>query len=98
MSDRRDQIRRVRSIHGKIRDILLDDWDPIGVKDIPEAQHEYDSYIGQIYREIADHSGSYPIVQLLARVESEQMGLGERPPMTLEPVAQKLATLADEPR
>jgi hypothetical protein len=92
----REKIRRVRDVQEKIRRILLDDWDPIGVKDVPEAQDEYDSYVGQVYRKIADSTCSFPIAQLLARIETERMGLGDRPPLTLEPVAQKLAALATE--
>ena len=46
MSDRLEQ---ARDYHAAIREILLRDWDPIGVADVPEAQDEYDSYISQIY-------------------------------------------------
>ena len=33
----------------EIQKILLREWDPIGIQDIPEAQDEYDSYIPFIY-------------------------------------------------
>jgi hypothetical protein len=29
--------------------VLMREWDPIGVADVPEAQDEYDSYISQTY-------------------------------------------------
>jgi hypothetical protein len=35
-------------LHEKVRTILLRDWDPIGVNDLPEAQDEYDSYVQPI--------------------------------------------------
>jgi hypothetical protein len=41
-----DEQRRARTIQESIHDILLRDWDPIGINDVPEARDEYDSYIG----------------------------------------------------
>ena len=38
-----------REIRVKIRHILMDVWDPIGVKDEPMAADEYDRYIGDIF-------------------------------------------------
>ena len=32
----------------QIRDLLMAEWDPIGVAQFPEAQSEYDSYIGLV--------------------------------------------------
>jgi hypothetical protein len=37
-----------RRIRVDIRHVLMDVWDPIGVKDIPQASDEYDSYLGEI--------------------------------------------------
>jgi len=36
------------ALHDQVRDVLLRDWDPIGVCDIPGAADEYDSYIPEI--------------------------------------------------
>lgn len=33
----------------KICEVLLNHWDPIGIKDVPECQDEYDSYADVIY-------------------------------------------------
>jgi hypothetical protein len=50
-----------------IKAALLKEWDPIGVKDVPEAQDEYDAYAPHIYtllttgrpqHELHDYSGS----------------------------------------
>ena len=38
-----------RLIRSQIRRVLLTVWDPIGVKDEPNAQDEYDGYLGEIY-------------------------------------------------
>lgn len=40
---------RIQEIQRQIREILMRDWDPIGVHGIPEAADEYDMYIGGIY-------------------------------------------------
>jgi hypothetical protein len=41
----KDESRRIRN---EIRRILLQYWDPIGIKDEPLAQDEYDAYLGSI--------------------------------------------------
>ena len=38
-----DDIRNKSGLHEKIKQILIRDWDPIGVQDIPKAQDEYDA-------------------------------------------------------
>jgi hypothetical protein len=36
-------------IRVQIRNVLLDVWDPIGIRDEPNAQDEYDGYLGPIF-------------------------------------------------
>jgi hypothetical protein len=67
---------RARAIQESIRDILLRDWDPIGINDVPEAQDEYDSYVGGVYRLLASHCSTQQMVDHLAKIESQTMGLG----------------------
>jgi hypothetical protein len=38
-----------RRICVEIRRVFLQVWDPIGIKDEPEAQDEYDGYIGRAF-------------------------------------------------
>ena len=38
-----------RRIRVDIRHVLMSVWDPIGIKDEPNAQDEYDSYLGGVY-------------------------------------------------
>ena len=35
----------------QIKKILLNEWDPIGIRDIKEAHDEYDSYAEYIYKQ-----------------------------------------------
>lgn len=74
-----ERLRRAKGIQDAIRGILLRDWDPIGVADLPEAQDEYDSYIGQIYGMLVRREPTYKLVDFLWWAETEHMGLyGDR--------------------
>ncbi|MBU4348570.1 hypothetical protein KJ671_03675 [Patescibacteria group bacterium] len=59
----------------KIRTILLKEWDPIGIQDIPEAQDEYDSYIFSICKLIQLKESEEELFNYLWWIETEQMGL-----------------------
>ena len=89
----KDRDARAREIMEAIGLVLLRDWDPIGVKDEPMAQDEYDSQIGQVYRLLASGASERQIAEHLSRIESEEMGLTESKPETLLPVARKLRAL-----
>jgi hypothetical protein len=45
-----------RENRAKIREILMHEWDPIGVRDAPEAQDEYDAYVGRVYVMLVDEA------------------------------------------
>ena len=84
--------KKAKEIQEKIRQVLLHDWDPIGVSGIPEAQDEYDSYVGGIYRLLASGASEYQIIERLYNIETVSMGLnGNRE--GLKGVAEKLAKL-----
>src|ERR1700758_3487539 len=63
-----------RRIRVQIRDVLLEVWDPIGVKDEPHAQDEYDGYIGDIYEMLTKGAGDEKIADYLWWVVTERMG------------------------
>ena len=93
----RAKVEKIRLVQEKVRRMLLDEWDPIGVHDVVEAQDEYDSYVGSVVSLIASRRGSFPIMQYLVDVETSQMGLNIRSStLSLEPLVQRLAALADE--
>lgn len=58
-----------------IREVLMRHWDPIGVADIPEAQDEYDSYIGGVYQLLASGADDMRMASHLAAIQTERMGL-----------------------
>ncbi|MDK9356114.1 hypothetical protein [Lelliottia wanjuensis] len=37
-----------RVLYEKVRTVLLHEWDPIGIKDLTEADDEYDAYVQPI--------------------------------------------------
>jgi hypothetical protein len=64
-----------RRIRVQMRHILLDTWDPIGVKDAQNAQDEYDSYIGKLYDLLASGAPDSDLVDYLFWAVHEHMGL-----------------------
>jgi hypothetical protein len=69
------QHRLVNHIH----DILIKLWDPIGVKDEPHAQDEYDSYIPAILQFLQAQASVETIASHLHEIETRWMGLiGDR--------------------
>lgn len=66
---------RVSAIQDSIRKVLIDEWDPIGVRGVPEAVDEYDAYIGRIYRILSGSRSHADIVECLARIERDEMCL-----------------------
>ena len=69
---KKDESRRIRV---EIRRVLLDVWDPIGIKDEPNAQDEYDSYVGRIYELLIGHSPDRKLSEYLFSVVHDHMGL-----------------------
>jgi len=78
-----------REILSSIKQVLLDYWDPIGIKTEPGAQDEYDGYIGSIYRLLVNHATVEQIVQHLNTIQTQSMGLSSNT-NSLKIVADKL--------
>jgi hypothetical protein len=93
-SRRRDEERdhsrlRSRQIEDAIKQVLMHDWDPIGIADEPACGDEYDSYIGGIYHLLASGADDMQISSHLAAVQTEMMGLPQQPVFLIE-VARRL--------
>jgi hypothetical protein len=58
-----------------IRRILMDEWDPIGVKGIPEAADEYDSYGGGVARMLREGTTRDELAAYLTDIRENRMGL-----------------------
>ena len=73
----------MRGLSGKDNELLarVDEvlhylWDPIGVKDIPEARDEYTSYAGVVFSMLRRGAGSKEISKYLVNIRAEHMGMG----------------------
>jgi hypothetical protein len=65
-----------RENRAKVRELLMHEWDPIGVKDVPEAQDEYDFYVGEIYVMLMDgKANATAINERLWDIATNHMGL-----------------------
>jgi hypothetical protein len=65
-----------RSGTRELRQILIEEWDPIHVRGVPEAADEYDTYLGQIASRLREGASAEDVAAFLNDVEETQMGLG----------------------
>jgi len=85
---------KAREAQRQIREILMKEWDPIGVAGIPEAQDEYDAYVSEVYRLLSRRASAKELFDSLWWVETEHMGLrGNR--QRTQMVAERLARLLE---
>ena len=73
--DKKFKAQLYRSAYEAANDILIHEWDPIGVGDDPIAQDEYDMYIPGALRMIIDGRSEQEIADYLDRIETNNMGL-----------------------
>jgi hypothetical protein len=91
MGKKREQ--RAAEIQDLIRQVLLRDWNPIGVNNDPELADEYDSYIAPVYRILVGSRSEHDLIDLLYRAERDQIGTACESPEQLRTVAQTLMAL-----
>lgn len=77
-----------------VRRVLLEEWDPIGINDVPEAQDEYDSYVSKICRMLREGCSTADIYSHLRWIESEHMGLDGNE-IHARKIAERLASLRE---
>jgi hypothetical protein len=91
--DHQSKLKRAQEIQVAIGQILLQEWDPIGIREEPEAQDEYESYVGGVYRLLAEGASPETVAEHLYLIEAEQMGYTQAKPVDLLPIAQRLCAL-----
>jgi hypothetical protein len=62
-----------------IRQVLLEHWDPIDIKDVNAAQAEYDDYAHNLAKMVLKRETSDQMVSYLVAVEADKMGLRADP-------------------
>ena len=71
---------QARINRARVRDVLMREWDPIGVSGIPEAADEYDSYLGTIYLMLLDARTNHKrVADHLLSIAVNSVGISERP-------------------
>ena len=85
-----------KHLFARIREVLLRDWDPMGLGDAPGTPDDYDAVARELHALVTDRSTTAERVAAYLRwVEREQMGLQRRPGMATE-AAERLMALMDE--
>jgi hypothetical protein len=83
-----------RRIRVEIRHVLLNVWDPLGVKDEPDAQDEYDGYIGRLYELLVSKAPQSKLVDYLYWAVYDNMGLGTATPANMIATAEALRLIS----
>ena len=74
-----EALKSAREGHALIREVLLHEWDPIGVSEFAEAADEYDSYVPEVYALLVRRATVQELVEYLWWLSTEHMGLcGDR--------------------
>lgn len=68
----------------RVDEVLFYVWDPIGVKDAPEARAEYRSYVPQLLELLHSDRSEDEIAGVLDQITTQQMGLGQNHKHSLE--------------
>ena len=85
------------AITAKVRQVLLGDWDPIGVQGLPEeyrqaATDEYDAYMGPVVGMLMTDRSQKEIADYLYDTEIREMG-GRRDRAAADAAAARLVAL-----
>jgi hypothetical protein len=75
MNEANEARERARALNDQIKDVLLKEWDPIGIQAIPEAQDEYDGYVPRIHSMLSARKSVEEVLEYLLWLEAEHMGL-----------------------
>jgi hypothetical protein len=80
-----------REVRCAIRRVFLDVWDPIRISDEPNAQDEYDGYIGRVFELLTTGGSDKEIIEYLLWA-TDRMGMdGSR--VSLQTVISALRTI-----
>jgi hypothetical protein len=90
MSDLSLELRQLRR---DVREVLLNEWDPIGVVMLgPSAEDEYDDYVPGVAALVAHRASKETIFEYIWKIETDTMGLpGNR--QKTESIAKRLVQM-----
>jgi hypothetical protein len=79
-----------------IQQILMTEWDPIGVQGEPDAADEYHNCAGRVYAYLAQGLNAERIATYLAQVETDEMAMPPRDAAELQRCAEHLVQCWEE--
>ena len=82
----------------RIRSVLRLEWDPIGVRDEPRAQDEYDMYAPKIAALLDGGARASDVAGHLLAIERDRMGLPGDPQVAARVAALLIAMRRGQPR
>ena len=85
------------SLRSRLRQVLLDDWDPHNAARSPAAHSTYDGYITPLLDLLRSGAGEDELVEFLHERERESMCFPSLGTQRLRPVARKLLALKPLP-
>ena len=89
-------MRTIAALEARVREILLQSWDPIGIAGVAAAKDEYDQYVKPITTMLTTGTSVDELSRYLAEIETDRMGLtGDH--RRAESVAMKLREIARTP-
>ena len=71
----------------------MDEWDPIGINDVPQCADEYDSYAQEIFERARRGAVADEIRNYLLSVETPSMGFRQATGRGLLALAERLVAL-----
>ena len=77
-----------------VKAILMDHWDPVGIRNVPKAKRQYDPFVAPILREVIAGAPAATIAERQFSFETEAMKLGGDRDRALY-VAEKLLAARD---
>lgn len=87
---------RTAALEARVREILLQSWDPIGIAGVAAAGDEYDQYVKPITAMITTGTSADELSGYLVEIEADRMGLkGDY--RRAQSVAMKLREIARTP-
>ncbi|MEC5404066.1 hypothetical protein VOM14_00595 [Paraburkholderia sp. MPAMCS5] len=67
--------RHSQALQDAVKEVLLREWDPIGIGAEDAAKDEYDAYVTKVCALIAQRQSVEDVTKYLLWAETEQMGL-----------------------
>ncbi|NJM37872.1 MAG: hypothetical protein HC845_08480 [Akkermansiaceae bacterium] len=71
-----------KALHQAVHSAVLNEWDPIGIRNIPEAQDEYVAYVPRICELLKLPDSRNDVSSYLWWLATEQMGISENRQVT----------------